>query len=414
MESKRSIKHPRRIAYILKRYPRFSETFIVNEILSHELAGSEIYIFSLLPPIDSHFQDIIGHVKAPVTYVSSTSNVKGSDFWQTLKNLESTTPNIWNKLDEAKSEDYLVLYQSMLLTSLLKSKKIDHIHAHFATSATSVARLTSLFSGIPYSFTAHAKDIYHKDVDLHDLRKKINDASVVITINDYNLKYLQKLFPDQSKRIIRIYNGLDLSNFEYTDNLEKSNNEIVSVGRLVEKKGFEVLLDACYHIVNSGKKIHCSIIGTGALENKLQKKIKELRLQDFVSLLGAIPREDMLERIRNASIFVVPSIISSDGDRDGLPTTLLESMAIGTPCISTDVTGIPEVIKDGVTGVMVSSDNPLKLAGAINNLLSDYELSQSLAQNAKELVHSKFNIHNNSIQLRQVFENVGSRRKNEV
>ncbi|MGD1834807.1 MAG: glycosyltransferase family 4 protein [Nitrososphaeraceae archaeon] len=405
MESKRSIKHPRRIAYILKRYPRFSETFIVNEILSHELAGTEIYIFSLLPPIDTHFQDLIGRVKAPVTYLSSSSNVKGSEFWQTIKDLENIVPDIWTKLDQVKSENYFVVYQSMLLTTLLKSKNIDHIHAHFATSATSVARLTSLFSGIPYSFTAHAKDIYHNNVDYDDLRKKINDASAVITINEYNLKYLHDLFPEQSSNIVKIYNGLDLSNFVPNYNFKKTNNEIVSVGRLVEKKGFEILIEACYHLVRSGKKFHCSIIGTGILENNLRKKIKQLGLQNFVNILGATPREEMLQRIQDASIFVVPSIISNDGDRDGLPTTLLEAMAIGTPCISTDVTGIPEVIHDGVTGVIVPSKNPLKLAEAIDNLLSDYNSVKSLVKNANRLVHSKFNIHENSEQLRTVLAN---------
>lgn len=397
--------HLKKIAYILKRYPRFSETFIVNEILSHELAGTEIYIFSLLPPIDTHFQDLIGRVKAPVTYLSSSSNVKGSEFWQTIKDLENIVPDIWTKLDQVKSENYFVVYQSMLLTTLLKSKNIDHIHAHFATSATSVARLTSLFSGIPYSFTAHAKDIYHNNVDYDDLRKKINDATAVITINEYNLKYLHDLFPEQSSNIVKIYNGLDLSNFVPNYNFKKTNNEIVSVGRLVEKKGFEILIEACYHLVRSGKKFHCSIIGTGILENNLRKKIKQLGLQNFVNILGATPREEMLQRIQDASIFVVPSIISNDGDRDGLPTTLLEAMAIGTPCISTDVTGIPEVIHDGVTGVIVPSKNPLKLAEAIDNLLSDYNSVKSLVKNANRLVHSKFNIHENSEQLRTVLAN---------
>jgi colanic acid/amylovoran biosynthesis glycosyltransferase len=395
----------RRIGYVLKRYPRYSETFIVNEILAHEAAGLDIQIFSLMPPADSHFQDIIGHVKAPVQYLPY-ENIKGIDFWQAVEEAENATSGVLTKLKLAMGENYRDIYQALVLASAVRSTGIEHLHAHFSTSATTVARLASLFSEVPYSFTAHAKDIYHQDVNHVSLQRKVHDAAAVITIGEYNLNYLRRMFPSDHSKIVRIYNGLDLASFPYRKP-ERRNKKIVAVGRLVEKKGFDILIDACALLNRrrSNNQFHCSIIGTGPLESTLCAKIEQLGLNTKVQLTGALPRIEMLRYIQEATVLAAPSIIGHDGDRDGLPTTLLEAMALGTPCISTDVTGIPEVLHDGNTGLMVSQRDSVALANALEQLLQDPELATSLAEKARALIESKFDIHKNTAALREIFLN---------
>ena len=396
---------PKRIGYVLKRYPRYSETFIVNEILAHEAAGLDIQIFSLMPPADSHFQDIIGHVKAPVRYLPY-ENIKGIDFWQAVEEAENAISGVLTKLKLAMGENYRDIYQALVLASAVRSTGIEHLHAHFSTSATTVARMASLFSEVPYTFTAHAKDIYHQDVNHVSLQRKIHDAAAVIAIGEYNLNYLRHMFPGDHSKIVRIYNGLDLASFPYRKP-ERRNKEIVAVGRLVEKKGFDILIEACalLNTRRSNHQFHCSIIGTGPLESTLRAQIEQLGLNTRVQLTGALPRIEMLRYIQEATVLAAPSVIGHDGDRDGLPTTLLEAMALGTPCISTDVAGIPEVLHDGDTGLMVSQRDSVTLANALERLLEDPELATSLAEKARSLIESKFDIHKNTAALREIFLN---------
>ena len=393
----------RRIGYVLKRYPRYSETFIVNEILAHEAAGLDIQIFSLMPPADSHFQDIIGHVKAPVRYLPY-ENIKGIDFWYAVEEAQNAIPEVLTKLKLVRGENYRDIYQALILASAVRSSGIGHLHAHFSTSATTVARLASLFSEVPYSFTAHAKDIYHQDVDQVSLQRKLHDAAAVVTIGEYNLNYLRHMFPSDNSKIVRIYNGLDLASFQYRKP-ERRNKEIVAVGRLVEKKGFDILIDACALLNRRSKHFHCSIIGTGPLESTLRAQVERLGLQTNVQLTGALPRMKMLRYIQEATVLAAPSVVGHDGDRDGLPTTILEAMALGTPCVSTDVTGIPEVLYDGNTGLMVSQHDSVALADALERLLQDPRLGTSLAEKARALIESKFDIHKNTAELREIFFN---------
>ncbi len=395
---------PKRIGYVLKRYPRYSETFIVNEILAHEAAGLDIQIFSLMPPADSHFQDIIGHVKAPVQYLPY-ENIKGIDFWQAVEEAENAISGVLTKLKLAMGENYRDIYQALVLAYAVRSTGIEHLHAHFSTSATTVARMASLFSEVPYTFTAHAKDIYHQDVNHVSLQRKVHDAAAVITIGEYNLNYLHRMFPSDHSKIVRIYNGLDLASFAYRKP-EERNKEIVAVGRLVEKKGFDILIKACALLnTRRSNQFHCSIIGTGPLESTLCAQIEQLGLNTKVQLTGVLPRIEMLRYIQEATVLAAPSVVGHDGDRDGLPTTLLEAMALGTPCVSTDVTGIPEVLHDGHTGLMVPQHDSVALANALEQLLQDPELATSLAEKARALIESKFDIHKNTAVLREIFFN---------
>ncbi|NCJ06253.1 glycosyltransferase [Synechococcales cyanobacterium C] len=391
-----------RIAYILKRYPRFSETFVVSEILAHETAGLDIIIFALHPPVDAHFQDIIARVRAPVSYLPSR-HLRGSQLWQTFQDAANLLPDFWSKLPISQSEDVQDVYQAIILAHEAVRRGITHFHAHFGTSATTVARLASHFSGIPYTFTAHAKDIFHESVQPDDLRRKLNDAAAVITVSNYNLAYLQHQYGAAAAHGRRIYNGLDLSQFHYSSPQDRP-NRIVGVGRLVEKKGFADLISACEILAQTHQNFHCQIVGHGELAPVLQHQIDRVGLQRWVELVGPKPQEEIKSIVQEAAVLVAPCVVGTDRNQDGLPTVLLEAMALGTPCISTDVAGIPEVVRHGMTGIQVPQHNPVALAAALSQMLEDVALRVELATAARCLIESSFNVHDNTAEMRQLFQ----------
>ncbi|MBE8997889.1 glycosyltransferase family 4 protein [Nostoc sp. LEGE 12447] len=401
-----------RIGYILKRYPRYSETFVVNEISAHEAAGLDIEIFALRPPCDTHFQNIISQVRASVNYIrkpiqgriseslNSLTPTAASYFWAELQEVSKVIPNFWSKLAFAQGEEDNTVYQAAWLGREARLKGITHLHAHFGSVATSVARLASHFTGIPYTFTAHAKDIFHESVELEDMQRKLKDAATVVTVSDYNLNYLQKIYG--AKRVQRIYNGLDLRQLQYSSPVDRP-PLILSVGRLIEKKGLSILIDACAILKRINCDFQCQIVGTGSLEPVLQQKIQDLGLQSTVEIVGPRPQNDVFQLMQQAAVFAAPYIIGQDGNRDGLPTVLLEAMALGTPCVSTDVTGIPELVRDRQTGLIVPQHNAEQLAIALQQLLSNPALRVKLSSQARQLIESEFDIHRNSAALRAIF-----------
>lgn len=388
-----------RIAYILKMYPRLSETFIVTEVLAHEAAGLDIEIFSLRHPAVGRFEDL-SRIKAPITYLDS-SQIRASEFWRHIREASSELPRIWSALEYAGLENTIETHQAILLATILKERQFTHIHAHFGTSATSVARLTSRITDIPYSFTAHAKDIFHKDTDESAMRLKLRDASAVITVSEYNVSYLRNGYGDDACNVKRIYNGLDLAEFSYEDPIERK-PLILGVGRLVEKKGFAPLIDACSILEKKGRSFDCQIIGDGLLRDELAKLIVARDLSHRVTLVGPRPRGDIIKAMRQSAMIAAPCVVGSDGNRDGLPTVLLEAMALGTPCISTDVTGIPEVIHHEQTGLVVEQNDSWALANEIDRLLDDPELRVRLARSARKLIEAEFNIHHNTQTMREI------------
>lgn len=397
---------PVRIAYLLKMYPRFSETFIVNEILAHEAADLEIEIFSLRAPTDGRFHENYAQVRAPVTYVPAALP-KVVDLWAQLHKTARRFPNLWTVVRNNPEVAVDDLHQALLVAEMVASRRITALHAHFGSVATTVARLVSQLTGIPYTFTAHAKDIFHTEVDAADLRNKLQDAAAVITVSDYNVDYLHDLYGSAAAQVKRIYNGLDLNRFTYAIPLERPRH-IIGVGRLIEKKGFADLIDACAILAQRGCPFTCAIIGDGAEASLLQARINRHGLTSPVSLLGPRPQGEVMRQVQEAAVFAAPCVVGADGNRDGLPTVLLEAMALGTPCISTDVTGIPELLHPrhydvGETGLMVPQRAPHALADALQRLLDAPLLRVQLAERARALIEEQFDVQRNTAQIRRLY-----------
>ncbi len=404
---------PFRVGYVVKRYPRYSETFIVREILAHEQAGLEIEIFSLRPTNDGHFQDLISRVKARVNYcyfpadgllpeTLAAASLTASHFWKSAAVAAAELPDVFTALGEVQDEEARYVYQAMAIAAEVKRKGISHLHAPFASEATTVARLAAKFAGIDYSFTARAKDIFHESVQTGDLEQKLRDASGVVTISDFHLDYLRTTYGPLADKVIRVYNGLDLQEFPYSSP-QKRPPVILGVGRLVEKKGFADLVDACSLLVGHGIRFQCRIVGAGPLRPELEARIEANRLGENVQLIGPRPQFQVIEEMRRASVLAMPCIVGRDGDRDGLPNVIQEALALGTPVVSTDVTGIPEVVRDGETGLQVPQNDPRALAIALQRLLLDADLRVQLACTAREMMEAEFDIRRNTARRRALF-----------
>lgn len=401
MNTCRSVPDSAKVAYVLKRYPRYSETFVVSEILAHEAAGLDLQIFALYPPLDGHFQDIIAQVRSRVTYLFAY-DLTGIALWTQFNDASSILPNFWQKLEVAQAEEVNHVYRAVQLACIVRQQGFTHLHAHFATSATIVARLASYFAEIHYSFTTHAKDIFHNSVIPTKYQQLLNDADAVVTVSDYNLNYLQQTYGSAASRVQRIYNGLDLQRFPFAAPYPR-NPKILAVGRLIEKKGFAVLIEACKILVDRRISFTCDIIGTGEEEANLQRQILQSGVQDQVKLLGPRPQGELVQHVQSAAMLVAPCVVGRDSNQDGLPTVLLEAMALGTPCISTDVAGIPEVVRHEKTGLSVPHHDAIALADAIAHLLQNPKFGVQLATQARQLIEQEFDIHRNATQLRTLF-----------
>lgn len=376
-----------RVGYVTKMFPRFSETFILTELLQIERLGYEVEIFSLRPPADGRFHAKLADLRASVTYLTS-AGIKAADLWAGLSSAAEELGDLGPHLAELLRLDSRSALQAVQLARHCRRLGLTHLHAHFASAGTTVARVAARIAGISYGFTAHAKDIYC-EVDHDDLRRKLRDAVDVVTVSDFNRIYLASEFGADADRVRRVYNGLDLTAFPFSEPMERPNT-IVAVGRLVEKKGFDTLLDALALLLADGREVELVLVGSGALEDVLRGQIHRLGLTEHATMLGGLPQHRVAEIVADAAVFAAPCVVGDDGNRDGLPTVLLEAMALGTPCVATPVTGIPEIIEHEVTGLLVGERDPRALAEALARMLDDPMLRVGLAKAARDLVETEF------------------------
>ena len=395
------------VAYILKMYPRFSETFILSEILELERKGMDLRIFSLKQPNDGRFHADVARVHASVTYMPQSLLANGRAFlgphWQVFNwNRLGYLRIFWRTARRRRWGAIKRFMQAGYIAPRLKEEGITHVHAHFASSATSVAHFLNQLAGTSYSFTAHAKDIYIDSVAEDVLKRKMSKARFVVTVSGYNQTHLTSIF--DGTEITRIYNGLDLDQFSQNGTRPDHPPLVLAVGRLIEKKGFDDLIRACAILRDQQFDFRCGIVGTGSEEASLRGLISELDLNDVVKLPGPMPREDLIRLYPRAGVFAAPCVIGADGNRDGLPTVLIEAMALGVPVVSTGVTGIPELVQHEVTGLLVAQNDPVELAAAIRKSLEDRPRALEMAKAGRKLVEEKFDLRNNVAQLKTLLE----------
>jgi glycosyltransferase involved in cell wall biosynthesis len=390
-----------RVGYVAKVFPRLSETFVINEIRELEGQGMDIHIFSLHHPPAAVPHRLLGELRAPVTCVETVTRPSGKDCEKAAVVLSERFEEAAQLGDRLFPRKYVRL--ALQLVDGARSLGLRRLHAHFASRAAHVAMLASQLLGVPYSFTAHAKDIYHEEVDRDLLRVKMRYADLVVTVSEFNRQALLQIgagIPDVATKVVRLYNGVDLSLFHRGTPDNRVSNLFLAVGRLVEKKGFPTLIRACSILRERGVPFAGEIVGSGPEESLLQDLIRDADLGHAVRLRGALPVEEVATAIRRASLVVLPCIVGSDGNVDALPTVLLEAMASGVPVISSKISGIPEIIADGETGYLVPAGDPAAIADAMQRILQDPIGADGLGKAARQRAERLFDLRSNVAQLR--------------
>jgi glycosyltransferase involved in cell wall biosynthesis len=279
-----------------------------------------------------------------------------------------------------------------------------HLHAHFAGWAAAVAARAARDARVGFSFTAHATDIYRDGLDESRLADLLAAARFVVTVTEANRLRLEQVLAAHGRRgqVLRLYNGVDLRRLAL-DERPRARRLVVSVGRLVEKKGHGVLIEAVRRMRRSGQEVRCVIVGEGPLAGPLRKQVAAAGLADAVELVGPRDHATVLDLLRRASVVALASVVAADGDRDALPTVLLEAMAVGTPVVSTTVCGIPEIVTHGDSGLLVPPGDADALAGTLGRLLADPALRARLAAGGRRRVEERFDGARNAARLAGLF-----------
>lgn len=397
------------IGYVLKKFPRNSETFILNEVLELQRAGADVTVFSLNRPDDGVFHRGLSELKRPVVYLSGR---KPADWLGLLRqNLNLLSPNkerLWDEfeylLKAERPDTWNILSVGIDLSLRARELGIDRLHAHFATIAAYVSRAAHAMSGIPYSVTCHAKDIYREGVTAERFTSLLRKAQFVVTVCEANRRYIEEHRDPARELDLRVlYNGVDVSMFNPQGRVPESEPTILSVGRLVEKKGFHILLDAMALLKKDGLTPPCWILGDGEDREQLIHKQRELQLSN-VEFLGMRNQDDVRSYMARASLMALPCIVGSDGNRDALPTVLLEALASGVPIISTPVGGVEEIADHGKAGIIVPPGDPQSLAHEIKELLGSPARQQELAQSGRARAEHCFDLATNVRKLLTWFE----------
>jgi len=400
-----------KIGYVLKYFPKLSETFVLNEMVALERAGAEVSVFAQRPSGGAPLPSVLGSLSAPVNYLSTASDAQLAARISTYSAEAQLAgaarlPEVLTKLG-AVPKPLSYLRTSIELALHVHDQGIEHLHAHFAGPAAELARAAAMLSEIPFSFTCHAKDIYHESVSPQVFRTLANDAAVVVTVCEANRRYvLADLAPDLGSKLRVLYNGVDLTAFAPRPRAERKIPLVLGVGRLVAKKGFEYLIDAAAHLEGRGTSVDFVIVGDGRERAKLEARIQDLGVNS-VRLIGAKRHDEVRVLLQAATALALPCVVDAEGNRDALPTVLLEALASSVPVVSTPVTGITEIIEHEVTGLLVPERDGTALSQALSTLIESPELRQRLGANGRRKAEHLFDLDCNARTLMTILE--GSR-----
>lgn len=410
------------VAYVLKGYPRLSETFIASEIYRMEQAGLRLKLFVIKSSDETSRHEVVDRIRAKSVYLPPTTSLSETplcrwlslhlrDFLPGLKGAVRLRPAgvaraagaaftqavrarrfFWPRKVYLKE----FLQAALIAEMVLRSGDVRHLHAHFCHGAATVAWLASMMTGLPFSFTAHAKDIYADALNPAGLlRRKMDAARFVVTCTEANRVYLEKL--GSKTPVHSIYHGLnaDFSRLlkAKMDAAPKRNGKLraLAVGRLVQKKGFDTFVEACALLRRRGVEFEALIVGeSGEHEAEIKRRIAEHGLNKSVRLTGPLSQARLYEEYNRATSFCLPCRVLENGDRDGIPNVLVEAMACGLPVVTTAISGIPEVIKDGVNGLLVRPDDPQAIADALLRLKEDRPFALRLSGAAQATVRDNF------------------------
>jgi glycosyltransferase involved in cell wall biosynthesis len=424
----------RAVAYVMNGYPRLSETFITHEIYQLERMGLQLRLFSVKREHEAKVHPIVAAIRSPLTYLPDASTLSGTTltrwlgrnlpaFWRAnaqvarrhplryLRTLASALAMCWRyrprgqgmRLRKVFVKEFLQAGQ--IAAESLRAGDVGHIHGHFCHGVATIAWFASRLTGIPFSFTAHAKDIYQTDLNPDDLlERKLDAARFVATCTCANAAVLCARHP-RPDEVHAIYHGLDTDYFAPAPRSSAREMPVIlAVGRFVHKKGFDHLIEACALLKREGVHFGCVIVGEhGEAYDGICRLIEERGVGDLVKLRGAVTQEALRDMYRMARVFALPCQVTADGDRDGFPNVLAEAMAMGVPVVSTAISGIPEMIDDDRHGLLVPSGDPRALADALGRVLRDDALHTRLSQAGRQRICERFDSRRTTLALRDLF-----------
>jgi glycosyltransferase involved in cell wall biosynthesis len=408
-----------RVVYILRSYPRLSQTFILHEVLALERLGLRMQIFAITDPREALVQHNVSEVRAPIHYLETAlRRSRAAIFLEHLlvaasgpRRYLSTLAFVLRRGDlaagYATASRFACFIEAVYLARILRHERAHaaspptRVHSHFAHDPTLIALLLKRLTGFPYSFTAHARDVYQ--VPRSALAERIREATTVVTCCRANLDYLSQLAPEVGRRKLRVIRyGIDLETFHPAQPAATSVPLVLSIGRLVQKKGFSDLVEACRLLKDRGLRFRCVVYGDGPLRDELVDAVTMLDLTGDVTFAGARTQSELQAELNRAHVFALTPCVTSDGDRDGVPNALLEAMACGLPVVTTAVNGIPEVVIHDLNGLLAQPHDVPAIAEHLAALLTDEQLRQRLGSRARSEVVANFDREANALRLASV------------
>lgn len=400
---------PPRLAIVVKGYPRLSETFVAQEIRALELRGIELCIFSLRHPYDPASHPIHDEIQAAVHYLPEYARdeplriaaaalglCRKPGFWSALA---SFAADLWHE----PTRNRMRRFAQALVLAREMPYSVEHYYVHFMHTPASVCYYASIINRQSWSISAHAKDIW--TISEREIRKKLDACAWVVTCTASNADYLRQL-AGAADKVSLLYHGLDFDRFQPSNAAVSTRDgsdpeqpvRLVSVGRAVDKKGYDLLLQALAKLP-PGINWRFAHIGGGELLPALQRQAQDLGLERRIDWLGALPQTEVLAQYRQSDLFVLPSRVSADGDRDGLPNVLMEAQSQGLACLSTRISGIPELITHDETGWLVEQQDCAALVAALRRLIDEPALRARLAAAGCSRVRRDFSMQDGIDQL---------------
>lgn len=395
----------RTLGMVLKGYPRISETFISNEIRLLEEMGFKIHIYSMRAPRENFSHKSIAAIKAKVTYLPSSMLLGLPALLYHNARLFARMPRRYLDCLKLMKKRFALApkkhtwVKHMLQAGYIMQKSVlddgvdlGHLHGHFAHTPTTVTMYAAFLAGVPFSFTAHAKDIYTQDP--RRIEDKVERAKFVVTCTRYNEQYLREHVANGNP-IHCVYHGINLDLFSPGGRKPEAERpyHILTVARFVEKKGLDTVLRALAKLRAEGLQFRYTLVGEGKAKfnRKIRNLIRELGLDDVTTLPGTITHDEVIRLLNDADCFTLGCRKAKDGDRDGIPNVVAEAMATGVPVAATDVSGVPELVTHEQTGLLCPSNDPDGLASIIKRILTDDELRRTIIPAAVTRAHDVFN-----------------------
>lgn len=401
------------IAYVNYKFPFLATTFIYREMIELQQRGHTISSFAVRRPDLNELSEESKHLVDETSYVFPMQIIRflNSQLYYLLKKpikyfhlLFMLLCGYHKRFFHDRIHTLFQFFAGAYIGREILKKGVKCVHSHFATNTATIGLTAAKLNGLPFSFTAHAYDIFSEK---NLLNIKLAEAKFIVAISEYNKRHLCDIFPQINPDKIKvIYSGVDTSYFSRSKS-QSSNNKfkMISIGRYEKQKGYQYLIKACQLLMNRGIDLVCNIYGMGSEYDELSKLIQQCRLTNIVFLKGPAYQEEIKKILISGNVFVLPCIRAENGDMDGIPVALMEAMAMEVPVISTNISGIPELIENNVSGLLVAPNNAEELAKAILLLIENEGLRKTLGRNGRKKVVEMFDIKKNIDKLENIFYN---------